>query len=245
MGIFELRKDFFADCFWFKCLCSGQGGHCPNLFSADGLKALVTPIQMGRTCCIESACGCRDDGKIMGCIPHPIEDYWCMSKCCCQHSYCGVPWMGPDKLKTWFQCCCLAVEQTSPKLIPFGQWKKDFCWFKCCCQGQGLDCDNINSFDIACVKSMCQPVSMAKMCCVQSSCGLADGKCFGCFPHPLEEVLCAEKCLCFYSYCGFAPCMADPLQFCCLAFFVDMAGQGAAFKVEDLKEVKINTADLV
>ena len=69
MGIFELRTNWQEDLFWCKAFLWGEGCYCPEL-TIDGC---TKPIQYGQDCCMESSCGLRPNGKIIGCFPHPTE----------------------------------------------------------------------------------------------------------------------------------------------------------------------------
>jgi len=234
MGLFALKTNPCEDLFWFKCLCQGNGCYCPGAPSMDCITAAITPISASTQCCMKSACGCRKDGAFLGCIPHPLNDLWCKSKCCCHHSYCGVPFIGPDAAKIWFQLCCIKI--TAPvafEMVPFGQWQNKFCWFRCCCQGQGCDCPDISP-GIPCIKNLMMPMSLGVQCCVESECGLNQGECCECFPHPINENLCTNKMCCTYSYCGLATCLAEPFQFCCLELFEGMSGMGNSAQAKSL-----------
>jgi len=76
---------------WFKCCCSGNGMDC------DPVNSLWQPIEMGKCCCINSACGLTD------CKCDIMKDNWCESKCCCFKHYCGIGPICGD----CFQLCCL------------------------------------------------------------------------------------------------------------------------------------------
>jgi len=244
------RQDPFTDCLWLKWCCSGQGCFCPNCLSLDGMKQLMTPLQAGRTCCIQSACGCNPSGACFHCFPHPLTDLWCASKFCCLKSYCGVPFCGAPEAETWFQLCCLAIHKTEPRIIPFNKEGggnnegSKFCWFRCCCSGQGFECPGLCSGSI---DGVMKPMSLAVMCCLLSECGIADStKCPCGFPHPIEEEWCAQKFCCLHSYCGIGPCLAEPIQLCCIQLCPGMVGMGQAYNPASSKgAVKGNVSNII
>jgi hypothetical protein len=223
MGIFELRTNWQEDLFWCKFLLSGEGCYCPEL-TIDGC---TKPIQYGQDCCLESSCGLRPNGKIIGCFPHPTEDFWCAHKCCCYKHYCGVPCLGGGngELDIWFQLCCIKIGKPFAFELVTSNFTKGFCWGRCFCVGEGLDCDNMD------IMAMMKPMCLSVSCCCASDCGLFEnGEIAGCIPHPMNQACCRHKCLCIQSYFSLASCLADPVQILPVALFVDMCGMGSPFE---------------
>jgi len=225
--------------FWFKFLCTGQGFYCPGCpgYVMDGA---VKPICYNQQCCLESACGLRN-GKYAGCVCDPMTDFWCADRCCCFKDYCAMPWMGNEQTKTWFQLCCIAVEQPfSFKFInPMDQFTTGFCWFRCCCSGTGMECEGITSDPM----KFAQPISESVWFCTQSTCGLYQGSFMKCFPDPMNEPWCKSKDCCIQSYCGIGQMLAEPCQLCPL--LIEGGCGGAAFEPIKSGDATVDEANMI